>query len=547
LCNGGSTGSIAITQPSLGTAPFEYSINGSPWQSSNLFTGLAANTYTISYRSANGCLGSQQVIITEPAVLAAATPMVPVICNGETNGRITINPSGGTAPYMYSINGGTSWQSNNSFMVPAGQYIITIRDANNCMITRTVDVTEPAILTATSNNTNATCDGGNDGRIVVIANGGNNGYRYSIDGAPFQASNIFNVAPGTYFIAVRDALGCDTSFTTTVGLTFNLFLNNLNDVSICDGTSTQLQLNTNANIFTWTPSAGLSDTTIRNPIANPSATTKYFVTVVLGRCDLKDSLTVIVNPAPIPDAGPDGDICYGKSYTLLGSGGAQYNWTPAIYLNTTSGANPIATPTITTTYTLSVIDAIGCHSLVTDQVTVEVSQPMRINMYPFDTVGYPGQQIQLYATSAGISYSWSPAIRLNNPSIQNPVATVGNIGDDIMYRVTGTTADGCKGEGYVTIRVAKGPDIYVPTGFTPNRDGKNDKFTPRPVGIKSFRSFKVFNRWGQVIFSTTRMGDGWDGTIAGKEQPSGVYVWAIEAIDYNNRVISKKGTITLIR
>jgi gliding motility-associated-like protein len=410
-----------------------------------------------------------------------------------------------------------------------------------------VTVTEPVLLTASSVNSNASCDGGNDGRITVTALGGNSNYTYSIDGGPYQASNIFYVAPGNYTITVKDMLGCTTSYNTTVGLTVNLFLNPLTDITICEGTSTTLQPVSNANIYLWSPSTSLSNPNIANPVANPNTTTQYNLTAVLGRCTTYDTMIVRVNAAPIPDAGPDGDICYGKSYTLQGSGGIQYAWTPAIYLNSTIGANPVSTPSLTTTYLLSVIDAAGCHSLVTDEVTVKVSKPMRVNTYPFDTIGYPGQPIQLLAVSDGITYNWSPATRLSNTTIPNPVATVGNIGDDIIYEVVGTTADGCKGEGYVHIKVSKGPDIYVPTGFTPNRDGKNDKFTPLPVGIKSYNYFRVFNRWGQMIFSTKQQNEGWDGTMAGKEQPTGTYVWMIEGISFDNRVITKKGTVTLIR
>nr|MBP6415944.1 gliding motility-associated C-terminal domain-containing protein [Chitinophagaceae bacterium] len=121
------------------------------------------------------------------------------------------------------------------------------------------------------------------------------------------------------------------------------------------------------------------------------------------------------------------------------------------------------------------------------------------------------------------------------------------IGDVVQYRVITSTIAGCKGEGYVTVRVYKGPDIYVPTGFTPNGDGKNDKFTPFPVGIKSYKYFRVFNRWGQLIFSTTKLHDGWDGKLGGREQPSGAYVWMIEGVTKDDRVITKKGTVTLIR
>jgi gliding motility-associated-like protein len=136
---------------------------------------------------------------------------------------------------------------------------------------------------------------------------------------------------------------------------------------------------------------------------------------------------------------------------------------------------------------------------------------------------------------------------LSNGNIFNPIVTVGNISDDIVYRVTASTTAGCKGEGYVRIRVYKGPDVYVPTGFTPNGDGKNDKFIPFPVGMKSITYFKVFNRWGQQIFSTTSLNTGWDGTLGGVEQPTGTYAWMIQGLTKDNKIITKKGTITLIR
>ena len=547
LCNGDATGSIIINQPALGIAPFQYSLSGINWQSNNSFSGLIAGLYTAYYRSSNGCQGSQQFTITQPAALTATISTVPVICNGENNGTIKITPGGGISPYQYSINGGLNWQVSNIFIVQSGNYTISIKDVNNCIATRSIDVTEPALLTASSNNSNASCDGGNDGSITVNAVGGNSNYSYAIDGVSFQPSNVFFVAPGNYTITVKDALGCRTAFTTTVGLAINLYLNPIADKAICNGTSTELYALTNATQYSWSPATGLSNTTIPNPIASPDTTTAYIVNVVLGRCATQDTLVVKVNKEPIPNAGPDGDICYGQSYTLQGTGGSQYSWSPAIYLNSTSGANPVSAPSVTTTYTLSVIDSIGCHSLITDKMTVVTSRPMRIYTFPFDTTVHSGDQFQLLATSAGINYTWLPATGLNNPAIANPTVTVGNIGDEITYQVVGVTEEGCKGEGYVKIRVYKGPDIYVPTGFTPNNDGVNDKFIPYPVGIKSYSYFRVFNRWGQLIFSTKNMNDGWDGKIAGKEQAAGVYVWNIEGRTKDNRIILKKGTVTLIR
>lgn len=550
LCNAGMTGTITVAQPSTGTAPFEYSLDGVNWQTSNVFSGLAAGTYTVHYREASGCSGTLPMSIAEPPVLSATSAATAVSCNGGSNGAINITPSGGVGPYEYSLDG-TTWQPSNSFAVTAGNYTVTIRDANGCTTTQSVNVSEPPVLSAVSANTAASCDGGDDGVITVTATGGNSTYSYSLDGVNFQSSNIFNVGPGTYTVTVKDNMGCTTSFPTTVLLGNNFSLTPQSDVTICEGTSTQLSLTSNATEYSWSPATGLSATNIYNPVANPTVTTEYIVTATLGRCSGEDRVIVNVNAAPVPNAGADGFICYGQTYQLNGSGGTQYAWSPRTSLSDTSIANPVASPTRDMTYTLSILsDANGCKSLVTDQVKIDVTPPIKVKTFPFDTTAYTGDQIQLLAVASDpdvIRYEWTPTIGLSDAGIANPVATAGAVGSVIQYRVVTSTIAGCKGEGFVTVKVYKGPDIYVPTAFTPNNDGRNDVFIPFPVGIKQYNYFKVFNRWGQMIYSTTRMQEGWDGRLGGKEQPSGTYVWMIEGVTDQNKVITKKGTITLIR
>ncbi|MBL7722823.1 MAG: gliding motility-associated C-terminal domain-containing protein [Chitinophagaceae bacterium] len=551
LCNGSATGTITVAQPSVGTAPFEYSLDGITWQASNIFNGLAAGSYTVYFREGSGCQGNLSIIVAEPTALATSVAASAAICNAQSNGTLIVAANGGVSPYQYSIDG-TTWQGSNMFSVPAGNYTITIRDANGCISTQNATVTEPAVLAANSATTNASCDGGNDGTIVVTATGGNNTYTYSIDGINFQPSNQFNVAPGNYTVTVKDNLGCTTSFTTTVGLTNNLAFTQQADPTICESKSTQLQLNSNATQFAWTPATGLSNTTIPNPVANPTVTTQYIVTATLGRCSANDTVVVNVNAAPVPNAGPDGFICYGQNYRLQAAGGGtQYSWSPSTYLDNAAIANPLSTPSKDVVYTLSIIsDANGCASLVTDDMRIDVTPPIKVKTFPYDTIGYPGDQFQLLAVPSDsdvINYSWNPSVGLSDPTIPNPVVTVGAIGQDIQYQVITSTIAGCRGEGYVKVRVYKGPDIYVPTGFSPNNDGKNDKFTPFPVGMKSYNYFRVFNRWGQLVFSTTKLNDGWDGRFGGAEQASGVYVWMIEGLTKDNRIITKKGTVMLIR
>jgi gliding motility-associated-like protein len=103
------------------------------------------------------------------------------------------------------------------------------------------------------------------------------------------------------------------------------------------------------------------------------------------------------------------------------------------------------------------------------------------------------------------------------------------------------------GEGVIRIKVYKGPDIYVPSGFTPNNDGLNDRLTPVAVGIKEFKFFRVFNRWGQLVFATADSQKGWDGKIKGAELSTGSFVWMAEGIDYKGNSVRRKGVVTIIR
>jgi len=552
LCNGGATGIITIAQPTMGTPPYEYSLDGTTWQSSNIFSGLTAGPYTAYYRESNGCQGSQPVTVAEPAAMTASAAAVAVTCNGLSDGTITITAGGGITPYQYSIDGGANWQSGNTFTVAAGIYTIIIRDANNCITTLSATVTEPAVLTASLSITNASCNGGNDGVISVTANGGNTGsYQYSLDGITYQSSNVFNVAPGNYTVYVRDNLGCTASFPTVVGLSSNLSFSPMTDPTICEGSSTPLNFVSNATVWSWSPSSGLSNPAVANPTANPTVTTQYIVTATLDRCSIADTVIVNVNAAPVPDAGPNGFICYGQTYQLNGSGGVQYAWTPSTFLNNPSLPNPTSAATKTITYTLSIVaDANGCPSLVTDDVTLDVTPPVKVYTFPSDTILYPGDRIQFRAVSAVPSaniFNWTPNLNMTNPNVFNPEVTAVDIGDSIVYKVTASSPAGCIGEAYVRLRVYKGPDLYVPTAFTPNGDGLNDRFYPFPVGIKAINYFRVFNRWGQLIFSSNVLYKGWDGKFNGTEQATGTYVWMIEGITADNKLITKKGTVTLIR
>ena len=142
--------------------------------------------------------------------------------------------------------------------------------------------------------------------------------------------------------------------------------------------------------------------------------------------------------------------------------------------------------------------------------------------------------------------TWQNAVLvgLNNTHIANPIATPGN---DITYLLTITTIYGCTSTARINIKVLSQPEIYVPTAFTPNKDGLNDVLAAKPVGLKEFRLLSVYNRLGELVFSTTDDANGWNGMYHSKMQPAGVYVWIAEGVSFDGGTIRRKGTVALLR
>lgn len=160
-----------------------------------------------------------------------------------------------------------------------------------------------------------------------------------------------------------------------------------------------------------------------------------------------------------------------------------------------------------------------------------------------DTIIAPNQPLYLQAVG-GINYQWWPSFGLSATNISNPIATVAN---DMTYYLKASTPEGCESIDSIKIRIYKGPEIYIPSAFTPDHDGLNDILKPFCVGLKRLDYFKVFNRYGEVVFLSKSYHGGWDGKFKGKDQPSGTYIWIVSGLDYLGNTIAKKGTIILIR
>lgn len=473
------------------------------------------------------------------------------LCNGTATGKITV-----TAPLAanleYSVDGGTNWQTFPVFNVVAGSYTVQARvTASLCGGSTTVVVNQPPLLTAGTSTTVASC-ANNDGSIDIIAAGGTPAYTYSIDGGlTYQAGSNFPGLPaGAYNnIVVKDANGCKTFLSDVVGLNDTMRLELGPDSTICFGSSiTLLPLTNNlTDTFKWRPATGLNYDTVKNPIATPNDTTKYILTAKWGACSRVDSLTINVKHKPIPFAGKDTLICY-KSFAILNgsagnlSGTVNYAWAPATNVTPANAPAAIARPDTTQMYVLTVTDNYGCNFSVSDSMLVKMKPPVPA-FAGNDTNAVLGKPHQMLA-SGGLSYTWSPAGPLNNPFIGNPQATLYT---DTYFRVLVTDEIGCNATDDVFIKVYEGPNYYVPTAFSPNGDGLNEVFRPIPVGISVTEYFNVYNRLGELVFSTNGWLKGWDGKYKGKDASSGTYVWAIKGIDKYGKPVQMQGTVILVR
>jgi len=491
-------------------------------------------------------------ILRAPASFTVTTTVTDAPCNG-TDGIITVtNPVGPT--YEYSVDG-TTWQASPIFNLPAGTYTVRAREGGNfCAGITTAIITEPATLSLASTVTNTNC-GNNTGIIDLTASGGTPAYEYSIDGGSnYQLSNVFNNLPvGTYNnIQVKDVNNCIATLppvSITLIDTMNLELGA--DSTICFGTKITLIPQTNAltDTFKWTPAATLDYDTAKTPIASPTDTTKYYLVAKWGICTRNDSITVNVLHKPVAHAGTDTTVCYKTNATLFGSatnlsGTVNFAWSPADSLDSPNSAITGVRLDTTRQFTLTVTDNYGCNFSVTDSVTVFM-QPELVAFAGNDTNAILGRQHQLLATGRNaVDFVWSPAGPLDNPFIANPLAIIYN---DTYFHVHITDAIGCSDDDTILVKAYEGPTYYLPNAFTPNGDGLNDIFFPTPVGMRSTEYFRVFDRYGALMYQTREWMKGWDGTLKGKPAAYGTYVWMIKGVDVNGSVVEMKGTVILIR
>ena len=442
-CFGGSNGTITVTAGG-GTAPYTYSSNGTTFQASNVFTGLAANTYTITVKDANNCTVTVSRTITQPTVLALTDDgSSPASCANTTDGAYFISVSGGTSPYTYAWSGPNSFTSatqDQVFNLAPGTYAVTVTDANSCTATLTnLVVTSPPAINIATVATNVTCFQGTNGAINATITGGSPAftYQWKKNGVNFATTeDLTNIGAGTYLLTVTDGNFCQNStasititqgpqIVATVAAASAAICSGANAVFTITGTAGNVvtyNLNGGSNT-TATISAGGTATVTVN--AATTAQTLNLVSVSNVSCSntLSGTASVTINALPTANAGLDQTVCAGVQVTLSGAGTGTYSWNNSVTNGVAFTTVNATTSPITTTYTLTVTNANNCTA--TDQVNVTVNPSPIITAVSNQTVcnGSQTNAVTFANNLTGTTYAWTN----NTPSIGLAAFGTGNI------------------------------------------------------------------------------------------------------------------------
>jgi gliding motility-associated-like protein len=549
-CFGSTNGSITVTANG-GTGSYLYSINSGPNQVSPTFTGLGANSYTVVVTDANGCTANVSTTLTQPTAITATSVITNVSCNGGNNGQITLAVLGGTGPYSYSwSNGGTT---NPLTGLVAGTYSVTVTDANGCTLVLTnLTVTQPSPLTVNPSALPPTICIGQNSTLNSNPNGGTAPYTFFWTNGSTTQNTVVNPSTTTsYTVQVTDAHGCTATGSVTV--TVNPPLTGsatATPPTICMGSSSTLNATVNGGTggpysYTWSPGGG-SGSSIT---VSPSSTTTYTVTMSDGCSpNITATVTVTVNPSPV------------VTYTTTGLSGCEP--LTVTYTNTTPNSSncvwningiPYNSCVVTQTFpvqgtytaNLTVTDVNGCTSTGTN---------VTANVYPIPTAAFnvtpPVVNIMeplvtFNNTSSAGSYQWN--FGDGNTSTQlYPTHTYGDTGTFTVQLIV-TTSHGCTDTAYGTVYISDVFSLYVPNAFTPNGDGRNETFTPVVTGY-DFYEFWIFDRWGEMIYYSTKAGTPWDGTYQGKIVKEDVYVWKVHAKEKDSaRHHNLVGHVTIVK
>lgn len=456
-CNGAVDGRVTAN-PTNGLPPYQYSLDSGPFVPTSTFSGLTTGFHSLNVRDANGCEQAAGFTISEPAVLTSLVQTITdVSCNGGSDGSFTITGVGGTAPYFYSLDSVLFQPSGTFSGLAQGIYPVYIADSSGCRTVNSVTIDEPAILSGSVLfQINISCNGSQDGTVVLTASGGTGPYFFSDDGVFFQSSGFFDdLLGGTYTYYLRDNNGCNDSVTFTIAEPDTLALSASSVVdATCLGVSNgsiTLAATGGTQPYSYAINGGAYQS---SPTFNGLTAGTYQFTVRDDEfCEYTESLTIgftttissTLNVIPI--------LCSGDSTGTISMAGS--NGTPP-YTYSIDGVNFFANGTFDSlsagTYTATTRDANGC----LDVQTVTLSTPGIIDVdlvrtTPASCFNTSDGTVEIDVSGGNQPYQfdWS-----NTATTQNLVAVAPG-----TYTVTVTDNNGCTAT--LTADVAGSPPIFI--------------------------------------------------------------------------------------
>ena len=555
-CFGGNNGgaSVAVTS---GTPPYQYSWDNGAYSGNSSINNLTAGPLKVDVTDANNCLADTTVVITQPTQLAISlvNPATEVNCNGGNNGELNVAATGGTQPYAF--NWSNQFAGTDNTNLTAGPYTVVLVDFNDCADTANYVITQPTAIVANPTHINALCFTSADGSIDINPTGGVLAYSFNwSNGETTQVAD--GLTQGLYSCTITDAHGCSIIATDTIGQPAKIVLTQDSGIAVlCVGQKNGKLVVTATG---GTPPYFYNAT---QDFVNFVSTTEGIIQGLdTGKYNIQifDSLGCSVEytgyvPPAIPDEfyAPvvDSTLCYGPDYndgaalvldSTVQNGPYQYSIDGGVLQDSGYFQNLSAGP-----HTITAVSLNGCIS----NIPVVVPEPLPIiAIVTPDTVTLPlggSQVVQVtYLNATNPSYNWSPAMGLSCIDCPNPVVNAYTPG---QYVVTVSMVNGvatCYGSTTLTVDILSHIRAFVPNAFSPNGDGNNDVFQIYGEDIKTV-DLKVFNRWGEVVYTTTNLLAGWDGTYKGTLQMPGVYSYEAVITYLDDSQENKKGAITMIR
>jgi len=542
LCFGGNTGAVNIT-PAGGTPGYTYSwSNGATTQDIN---SLTSGNYNVTVTDANGCTNNSFTAnITQPAASLSINGVATnVLCFGGNTGSVNIIAAGGTPSYTYTWSNGATTQDINSLAV--GNYNVTVTDANGCTNNSfSAMITQPAAaISVVGNSTSVLCYGGTSGTINITPSGGTPAYSFLwSNGATSEDLN--GLSGGNYSVVVTDADGCTNNsfveFVNQPNSALTVYGSPLNPS--CNGTidgSLDITANGGTAPYTYSWNTG----SLHEDLYSLAAGNYSVIVTDANGCIVNGSWPILYPSAVNLLSSVDGNTCSGIhdgfiSMNIVG-GVAPYNvlWSTGSTNTSISNLGP-------GNYSVTVTDANGCSNTGTYliapptviNVNVDIESPYFI---------WLGESVELNALASGgtgnLTYSWGPTDYL---TCSDCPTTDASPTLNTTYAVTVTDENGCTGVAVVNIEIMFA--LYVPNTFTPNGDGDNDLFNAISGSVKKF-NMRIFDRWGEEVFNTASIHEGWDGSYRGIEAKQDVYTFRIEATFSNGKYSELMGQVNLLR